>query len=112
MCGSATFAMLVSRTSMKAASATATAIAHGLARGRQPRPGRAEAGSGAVALPVFASKAGTTPCEAERYGALAEPREPRGSFDQLIPAAQARVRRQAPRLYRAGAQAAPHDPIV
>src|SRR5579864_732494 len=35
MYGSATLAMLVSRTSMKAASATTTAISHGLYRGRQ-----------------------------------------------------------------------------
>src|SRR5580658_9277251 len=35
MYGSATLAMLVSRTSMKAASATTTAISHGLAWGRQ-----------------------------------------------------------------------------
>src|SRR5215472_12189814 len=35
MYGSATLAMLVSSTSMKAASATTTAISHGLYRGRQ-----------------------------------------------------------------------------
>jgi hypothetical protein len=56
MCGSATFAMLVSRTSMKAAMATTTAIAQGFARGRQTCPVRPEVAAGTGAeLPVLVS---------------------------------------------------------
>src|SRR5579871_4170521 len=39
MCGSATFAMEVSRTSMKVASVTARAMIHGLTAGRQTSAG-------------------------------------------------------------------------
>src|SRR5579863_5981242 len=52
MCGSATLAMLVSSTSMKAAKATTTAISHGLCFGRHTSGGGAGAERVSVLLDI------------------------------------------------------------